>query len=145
MRTVKHKMVQSFVFIIAERAITVFSITDFIQFIVGVQDWIYMQCLKRARYESTLQLKGLEPGICKHLEFQIHGFSIMFSLVSLILAAVVAFTVELPIRGQIWRSVRLKRGVRLWAFKNVMFVCSWEHDQVSTYQRCLLVEVWLHT
>ena len=62
---------------------------------------MYMQCLKRVRYESTLHLKGLEPGISKCLEFQIHGFSIMFSLVSLILAAVVAFTVELPIRGQI--------------------------------------------
>ena len=31
----------------------------------------------------------------------------------------------------------LKRGVRLWEFKNVVFVCSWGHDQVSAYERCL--------
>ena len=30
----------------------------------------------------------------------------------------------------------LKRGVRLWEVKNVVFVCSKEHDQVSAYKRC---------
>ena len=34
----------------------------------------------------------------------------------------------------------LKRGVRLWEVKNVMFVCSQEHDQVSAQERCPLME-----
>ena len=33
---------------------------------------------------------------------------------------------------------------RLWEVKNVMFVCSWEHDQVSAYERCPLAEGWLY-
>ena len=28
----------------------------------------------------------------------------------------------------------LKRGVRLWEVKSVVFVCSWKHDQVSAYE-----------
>ena len=47
-------------------------------------------------------------------------------------------TVEPPIsrhpRDQ--KKCPLKRGVRLWEVKNVVFVCNWEHDQVSAYERC---------
>ena len=38
----------------------------------------------------------------------------------------------------------LKRGVRLWEIKNVLFVCSWEYDQVSAYERCPLAEARLY-
>ena len=38
----------------------------------------------------------------------------------------------------------LKRGARLWEVKNVVFVCSYEHGQVSAYERCPLAEVQLY-
>ena len=43
------------------------------------------------------------------------------------------FTVEPPISGhpQDQKKCPLKGGVRLWEVKNVAFVCSWEHDQVT--------------
>ena len=47
-------------------------------------------------------------------------------------------TVKLPISGLHWDQKKwpLKRGVHLWEVKNVVFVCSKEHDQVSAYERC---------
>ena len=46
-------------------------------------------------------------------------------------------TVGPPVSGhRDQKKCPLKRGVRLWEVKNVVFVCSWEHDQVSAYERC---------
>ena len=49
-------------------------------------------------------------------------------------------------------EIIFKRVVRLWEAKNVVFVCSWEHDlgsvrlrEVSAYRRCPLAEVRLCT
>ena len=49
-----------------------------------------------------------------------------------ILRIALKLTVEPPVSGH----PRLMRGVRLWEVKNVVFVCSWEHEQVSAYERC---------
>ena len=48
-------------------------------------------------------------------------------------------TVEPPVSEHPWdqKKCLLKRSVRLWEqVKNVVFVCSWVHDQVSAYERC---------
>ena len=32
----------------------------------------------------------------------------------------------------------LRRGVNLWEVKNAVFVCGWDHDRVSAYERLKL-------
>ena len=46
--------------------------------------------------------------------------------------------VKPPVSGHPWgqKKCPFKRGVCLWEVKNVVFVCSWENDQVSAYERC---------
>ena len=54
-------------------------------------------------------------------------------------------TVEPPISGHPRdQKKNPHRSVRLWEVKNGVFVCSWEHDQVSAHERCLLAEVRLY-
>ena len=55
------------------------------------------------------------------------------------------YRVEPPVSGhpRDQKKCPLKSGVHLWEVKNAVFVCSWEHDQVSAYERCPLAEVWL--
>ena len=47
------------------------------------------------------------------------------------------YTVKPPVSGHPLDQKKwpLKRGVHLWEVKNVVFVCGWEHDQVSAYER----------
>ena len=47
-------------------------------------------------------------------------------------------TVAAPIKGHNLdqKKCQLKRGVRLWEVKNIVFVFGWDHDSVSANGRC---------
>ena len=52
-------------------------------------------------------------------------------------------TVEPPKSRHLWdqKKCLLRSGVCLEEVQNVEFVCGWDHDFVSAYGRCLLMEV----
>ena len=52
-----------------------------------------------------------------------------------------AITVKPPTGGYHWDQ---KKTVHSWEDKNAVFVCGWDHNYVSTYGVCLLVEFWLY-
>ena len=59
-------------------------------------------------------------------QFGLYHVVVALSVLRSISLAYFSCTVEHPVSVQKKRP--LKRGVRLWEFKKVVFVCSWEHE-----------------